>query len=50
ASRSLLTALFGCYNEAIAFRRVDEHPLNARLFMEDMLSRYARALPAAGSR
>ncbi|MCL2160465.1 MAG: DNA polymerase III subunit delta' [Betaproteobacteria bacterium] len=36
--------LVGCYNEFIHIRRVATHPLNLRLFLEDMLMRYARAL------
>ncbi|MDR2208010.1 MAG: DNA polymerase III subunit delta' [Azoarcus sp.] len=34
----------GCYNEFINIRRVATHPLNMRLFLEDMLMRYARVL------
>jgi len=36
------TSLIGCYNEFINVRRVATHPLNLRLFLEDMLMRYAR--------
>lgn len=32
-----------CYNELLAYRRVAQHPLNARLFLEDVLMRVARA-------
>jgi DNA polymerase III subunit delta' len=39
----------GCYNEITQSRRVAQHPLNARLFLEDMLLRYARNLQAAAS-
>ena len=33
-----------CYNELLAYRRVAQHPLNARLFLEDVLLRVARAM------
>ncbi|MDY0014247.1 MAG: DNA polymerase III subunit delta' [Rhodocyclaceae bacterium] len=33
-----------CYNDALALRRVAQHPLNPRLLLEDMLLRYVRAL------
>ncbi|MFT3733475.1 MAG: DNA polymerase III subunit delta' [Rhodocyclaceae bacterium] len=32
-----------CYNELQAYRRVAQHPLNARLFLEDVLLRVARS-------
>lgn len=48
ADRCAPGALFGCYNDLVEFRRIAEHPLNARLFVEDMLNRYARALRAGG--
>jgi DNA polymerase-3 subunit delta' len=32
-----------CYNELLAYRRVAQHPLNARLFLEDVLLRVARS-------
>ncbi|MDR2881263.1 MAG: DNA polymerase III subunit delta' [Azoarcus sp.] len=35
-------SLVDCYNEFINIRRVATHPLNLRLFLEDMLMRYAR--------
>jgi DNA polymerase-3 subunit delta' len=35
-------SVIGCYNEFISIRRVATHPLNMRLFLEDMLMRYAR--------
>jgi len=35
-------SLVGCYNEFINIRRVAAHPLNLRLFLEDMLMRYVR--------
>lgn len=49
AGRCAPGALFGCYNDLVEFRRVAEHPLNARLFVEDMLNRYARALLAGAT-
>lgn len=33
-----------CYNELAGYRRVSQHPLNARLFLEDMLLRTTRAM------
>ncbi|MDD3353987.1 DNA polymerase III subunit delta' [Zoogloea sp.] len=42
-------AALGCYNEITQSRRVAQHPLNPRLFLEDMLLRYARSLQAAAS-
>lgn len=44
AQRASLTGLFGCYNELLRIKAVAQHPLNPRLFLEDMLSRYARAV------
>lgn len=38
------SSLLDCYNELLRIRAVVQHPLNPRLFLEDMLSRYARAL------
>ncbi len=43
-----VAAVVSCYNEFARIRRVAQHPLNARLMLEDMLLRYARAL--TGSR
>lgn len=43
AGRASLGALIDCYNELLRIRAVSQHPLNPRLFLEDMLSRYARA-------
>jgi len=37
-------SLIDCYNELLRIKAVAQHPLNARLFLEDMLSRYARAV------
>lgn len=47
AGRMSLDAALGCYNEITQSRRVAQHPLNPRLFLEDMLLRYARNLQAA---
>jgi DNA polymerase III subunit delta' len=44
AQRSSVAAVLGCYNELARIRGVAQHPLNARLMLEDMLLRYARAL------
>lgn len=43
ASRASVNALIDCYNDLARIRAVAQHPLNPRLFLEDMLSRYARA-------
>ena len=40
--RTNAASVIGCYNEFINIRRVVTHPLNLRLFLEDMLMRYAR--------
>lgn len=47
AARTSVAAASACYNELAQIRRVAQHPLNPRLFLEDMLLRYARALGAA---
>lgn len=39
-----------CYNELLAYRRVAQHPLNARLLLEDVLLRVARATNSAGGK
>lgn len=46
AGRSSVAELFGCYNELNHMRRIADHPLNSRLFLDDMLLRYARAVAA----
>lgn len=43
AGRTSITALIDCYNDLLRIKAVSQHPLNPRLFLEDMLSRYARA-------
>ena len=42
SARTSVASAVGCYNEFINIRRVATHPLNLRLFLEDMLMRYAR--------
>ncbi len=44
AQRLGVDGALACYNEVTQSRRVSQHPLNARLFLEDMLLRYARSL------
>lgn len=44
AGRLSKAAAGACYNDALALRRVAQHPLNARLMLEDMLLRYTRAV------
>jgi DNA polymerase III subunit delta' len=48
AARASVAAVVNCYNELSRMRRVAQHPLNARLMIEDMLLRYVRTL--TGSR
>ncbi len=43
-------ALFDCYNYLLRLKPYVEHPLNARLFIEDLLIRYTRALAGPGVR
>jgi DNA polymerase-3 subunit delta' len=40
--------LLACYNELSRMRSIAEHPLNPRLFLEDMAIRYARMLGSRG--
>lgn len=44
AGRAPMSELVACYNELSRMRRIAEHPLNPRLFLEDMAIRYARML------
>ena len=44
AGPASLGRLFNCYNELMDIRAVAGHPLNAQLFLEDLASRYLRAL------
>lgn len=46
AQTCTLIDLFDCYNALHKIRGVAQHPLNVRLFFEDMLLRYARATRA----
>lgn len=39
-------ALLACYNELLRFRAAAHHPLNPRLFFDDLLLRYQRAARA----
>ena len=50
AERLAVDRVLGCYNDVTQSRRVAQHPLNARLFLEDMLLRYARAFSTGGAR
>ncbi|ATE59911.1 DNA polymerase III subunit delta' [Thauera sinica] len=47
AGRVGVAAVSNCYNEFAQIGRVAQHPLNLRLFLEDMLLRYARATAGA---
>ena len=49
AGRMSVASASNCYNELTQIRRAATHPLNLRLFLEDMLMRYARALKGARS-
>lgn len=44
AARASVPGLIDCYNELLRIKAVAQHPLNPRLFLEDMLSRYVRAV------
>lgn len=44
ATRASVTALISCYNELLQIKAIAQHPLNPRLYLEDMLTRYARAV------
>jgi hypothetical protein len=44
AEPSSLGRLFNCYNELMEIRAVAGHPLNTLLFLEDLATRYLRAL------
>ncbi|HRP96161.1 MAG TPA: DNA polymerase III subunit delta' [Rhodocyclaceae bacterium] len=44
ALRTSVAAALNCYNEFARIRRVAQHPLNLRLMLEDMLSRYMRVV------
>lgn len=49
ADRMTIDSALACYNEINQARRVAQHPLNARLFLEDMLLRYARHFARAAA-
>jgi DNA polymerase-3 subunit delta' len=42
-------SLAACYNELLRIKGVAEHPLNPRLFLEDMLLKYGRAVATGGT-
>lgn len=48
AARAGVAELLGFYQELGRMRRISEHPLNVRLFLEDMLLRYVRAVALRG--
>jgi len=48
SARASIAALFDYYNDLLRTKAVAQHPLNPRLFLEDMLSRYARAAASSG--
>jgi DNA polymerase-3 subunit delta' len=43
SGRASLTELMDCYNDFLKIKGIAQHPMNPRLFLEDMLTRYARA-------
>jgi DNA polymerase-3 subunit delta' len=49
AKTSCLGRLFNCYNELIDIRAVARHPLNTQLFLEDLATRYLRAIKSANT-
>ncbi len=49
AEGARIGALIACYNEMLSLRRVADHPLNTRLFIEDMLLRYRRGVAAGAA-
>lgn len=46
ATKASSTGLLACYNDLLRIRAVVRHPLNTQLFLEDMATRYLRALAA----
>jgi len=44
------TDLFGYYDELLSLKRFCEHPLNGRLFMEDMMIRYSWSVSCEAAR
>ena len=49
AAGASLGRLLRCYNELLEIRAVSSHPLNARLALEDLASRYLRSLRSEAS-
>ncbi|MDR2032522.1 MAG: DNA polymerase III subunit delta' [Azoarcus sp.] len=49
SARMSVAAASNCYNEFLNIRKVAAHPLNLRLFVEDMLMRYARMIKGGRS-
>ncbi len=44
AAGASVPGLIDCYNELLRIKAVVQHPLNPRLFLEDILARYGRAV------
>lgn len=44
ADKASSTGLLACYNDLLRIRAVVRHPLNTQLFLEDLATRYLRAL------
>jgi DNA polymerase III subunit delta' len=44
ATTSSVAGLIRCYNDLLKMRRMANHPLNQRLYLEDLAERYLRAL------
>ncbi|MDR2261734.1 MAG: DNA polymerase III subunit delta' [Azoarcus sp.] len=49
SARMSVAAASNCYNEFLSIRKAAAHPLNLRLFIEDMLMRYARMIKGGRS-
>lgn len=49
AKKAAASGLIRCYNEMIKMRALASHPLNPRLYLEDMAERYLRALASERS-
>lgn len=47
--KATASGLIRCYNETIKMRALASHPLNPRLYLEDMAERYLRALASERS-
>jgi DNA polymerase-3 subunit delta' len=47
--KATASGLIRCYNETIKMRALASHPLNPRLYLEDMAERYLRALASGRS-